>query len=646
MMMINTVSLTMQIFGNEHLTGDIRTNKPEVEGKMLYTKNLYQTLGQAILNYHSIIDQDGNYKHSSEAIQSLSGYSEQELNAANIKEYLHKDDIPVALEKLSRLQPGANITLGPFRFRIKNGNYRWIESTMTNLLDAPEVAGYLMNSRDVTDSIEAADIRNRVTTSYSNFFAKHPFGVVHMNMEGIVDMINPQLHKDLGYNLKHIEERPLIKFFLPQYRRQVYTCFTKAATCGEPESFDVEVYKLLGDALNVNLTIVPVVHEGKTIEIYVVVKDISDRYIMQERLRRTSVVADRTTNGVMISDDTGIIEWVNNGFTQMNGYTLEEAIGQYPNILLRSTTTPDMRRDMMDKLNQGQHYTKEVYCHRKDGTPYWNLVDVTPILDSRCRLKRQIAIHTDITERKKAEQELKQFAHDLYKRNKELQQFGYIVSHNLRSPVANIMGIANILELDKHNPETVDVCIKNLQTTIHSLDTVIRDLSEILSAIDASTELTKEPIDLNQMLISLTTDLQEAIRYAGARVEFSGKVECFKSHKVYLHSIFYNLISNAIKYRSERPPVIQITIAQQGQSVTITVADNGLGIDLNKHQENLFKPYKRFNRTVDGKGLGLFLVKSHVEALNGKISVESEPGVGSTFTLVLPLNNEEIQEVI
>ncbi|GAB2705615.1 hypothetical protein GCM10027037_34380 [Mucilaginibacter koreensis] len=613
---------------------------------MLYTKDLYQTLGKAILNYHSIIDQEGNYKHSSELIRRLSGYSEEELNSANIKEYLHKDDIPVALEKLSHLQPGESIALGPFRFRIKNGNYRWIESTMTNLLDSPEVQGYLMDSRDVTDSIEAADIRNRVTTSYSNFFAKHPFGVIHMSMDGVVDMINPQLHKDLGYNLQHIEERPLIHFFLPQYRRQVYTCFIKAATCGEPETFDVEVYKLSGEPLNVNLTIVPVVHEGKTIEIYVVIKDISERYVMQERLRRTSVVADRTTNGVVIADNTGIIEWVNKGFTQMNGFSLEEAVGQYPGILLRSSTTPEVRRDMMTKLMQGQHYTKEVYCHRKDGTPYWNLVDITPILDSRKRLKRQIAIHTDITERKKAEQELKKFAQDLYKRNKELQQFGYIVSHNLRSPVANIIGIANIMELDKHNPETIDICIKNLQATVHSLDTVIRDLSEILSAMDASVELSKESIDLNQMLTGITTDLREAIHKAGVGIQINGTVGEFKSHKVYLHSIFYNLISNAIKYRSEKPPVIDITIAPTAESVIIKVADNGVGIDLKKHQENLFKPYKRFNRTVDGKGLGLFLVKSHVEALNGTISIESEPGKGTAFTLVLPLNKEEVEEEI
>jgi signal transduction histidine kinase len=96
------------------------------------------------------------------------------------------------------------------------------------------------------------------------------------------------------------------------------------------------------------------------------------------------------------------------------------------------------------------------------------------------------------------------------------------------------------------------------------------------------------------------------------------------------------LVSNSIKYRSEKKPEINISIQQADDSLNIKIADNGIGIDLNKYADDIFKPYKRFNTLVDGKGLGLFLVKSHVEALNGKISIDSELGVGSVFTITLP----------
>jgi signal transduction histidine kinase len=104
----------------------------------------------------------------------------------------------------------------------------------------------------------------------------------------------------------------------------------------------------------------------------------------------------------------------------------------------------------------------------------------------------------------------------------------------------------------------------------------------------------------------------------------------------YLHSIFFNLISNALKYRSHQIPYIKINYYLTEEHTVIYVADNGKGIDLNKHGHDMFKPYKRFDFKVEGKGLGLFLVKSHIEALGGHLTVKSELLKGSTFYVKLP----------
>jgi signal transduction histidine kinase len=109
----------------------------------------------------------------------------------------------------------------------------------------------------------------------------------------------------------------------------------------------------------------------------------------------------------------------------------------------------------------------------------------------------------------------------------------------------------------------------------------------------------------------------------------------FNSHKAYLYSILFNLISNAVKYRSEQSPVIRVEVTLENSDLRIQVADNGTGIDLQKHGQAIFKPYQRFNTTKEGKGLGLFLVKSHVKALNGTIEVTSEPDRGTTFAILL-----------
>jgi PAS domain S-box-containing protein len=243
----------------------------------------------------------------------------------------------------------------------------------------------------------------------------------------------------------------------------------------------------------------------------------------------------------------------------------------------------------------------------------------------------------DITKRKISEAESKLFTAELYKRNKELQQFGYVVSHNLRSPVANILGLINLLEMDKEDPQTVETCVKELTVSVNRLDNVIKDLSQILSITDGSVELTKEMVDLTEILANVQLDLKEAISYSKANIYISAKIKLIFSHKAYLYSVFYNLLSNGIKYRSERAPEIKINITGNAESIIIVVSDNGIGIDLEKHKEELFKPYKRFNRRAEGKGLGLFLIKSHIEALNGNVDIKSNLGVGTTFTITLPI---------
>jgi PAS domain S-box-containing protein len=607
----------------------------------MFDKELYQAVGETILKEHSIIDAEGNYKYLGGAAKPSSEDLVAALLGTNIREYIHKEDIALVLDQLNKLPAGKTTTLLPFRYRLNNNIYRWIESSVTNMVDDKAVNGYLINLRDITDVTETSLIKSKIASSYSTFFDKHPFGIVHMSMDGIIDIINPKLSEDLGYKLIDISKRPLISFFLPEYRRKVFQMFHKASKQGKAETFDVQVYTVRGHHLQVNLTIVPVVFQDETVEIYAVVKDITDRVTLRESLKKLSIVADKTTNGVLITDKEGTIEWVNNGFTQITGYSLTDAAGFKVVDLLKTNVTPETMENLTKQLNDGVSFSKEMRCIKKDGSKYWVLVDITPVLDENNKLVQRIVIHTDITQRKQAEDELKSFADDLYKRNKELEQFGYIVSHNLRSPVANILGIANLLELDKDDPETVKICTKDLNTSITRLDSVIEDLSKILSMTDGSKILNRENIDVTELLENVITDLKEAIKNSEAHIQIRHEPCRLFSHKAYLYSIFFNLINNSIKYKSDFKPIINISITVEGEWIIMKFSDNGIGIDLIKHANDLFKPYKRFNVTLEGKGLGLFLVKNHVEVLGGTIAIESAPGKGSTFIITLPNKTQD-----
>lgn len=281
-------------------------------------------------------------------------------------------------------------------------------------------------------------------------------------------------------------------------------------------------------------------------------------------------------------------------------------------------------------------WKKEYRFRRGDGS-YADVVDRGFVIrNDNGKAIRMVGAQHDISQRNKTLAELKQLASDLYKRNRELQQFGYIVSHNLRSPVANIIGLVNMLEEEKHDPEAINFCIEHLNVSMRSLDEVITDLSEILSITDGSTEIHKEPVDIIEVIEKVKTVLNDQIAQTQATVIVQKEPLVWLTHRAYVYSIFLNLISNAIKYRSDDTPVIKINLSVTNDVLHITVTDNGIGIDTSRHGGELFKPYRRFTATKSGKGLGLFLVKSHVDVLHGTISLESEPGKGSTFNITFP----------
>jgi PAS domain S-box-containing protein len=382
--------------------------------------------------------------------------------------------------------------------------------------------------------------------------------------------------------------------------------------------------------------------QGKAMRMAGAMHDITQRKTEEQRLKLLESVVTNTNDAVLITeaepfDEPGPrIIYVNDAFTRMTGYTSAEVIGKTPRILQGPKSDKGELNRLGECLRDWKSCEITTVNYKKNGEEFWLNFSISPVANESGWFTHWVAVERDVTEQKKAETELRLFTDELFKRNKELQQFGYIISHNLRSPVANILGIANLLEMEKDDPETIAHCARSLTTATTSLDHVIKDLNQILSINDHAAELMKEPVNLNELIGIVIADLLPMIERAGAMIETDLGPVVLNLHKAYLYSIFFNLISNSIKYRSMEAPRIRITAENTDQNTTIKVSDNGIGIDLVKHKEELFKPYKRFETSVEGKGLGLFLIKSHVDALNGTLTLASEPGKGTTFIFDLP----------
>jgi signal transduction histidine kinase len=217
--------------------------------------------------------------------------------------------------------------------------------------------------------------------------------------------------------------------------------------------------------------------------------------------------------------------------------------------------------------------------------------------------------------------------------NHELQNFVRIISHNLRGPIANLLMLSKIYEFGRD--EMNDDIVRKMELTTEALDQTIKDLNLSLSLKNANRESFRE-VQFSEVMKDVDGLLVEEVlkQKALVQTDFS-EAESIIGIKSYFVNILYNLILNALNYAKDNVrPEIQVSTEDAGTAIILRVADNGIGMELSLERERkIFDMYGRLSGETEGKGLGLYLVKTQVEAMNGKIHVASEKEVGTTFIL-------------
>jgi len=256
--------------------------------------------------------------------------------------------------------------------------------------------------------------------------------------------------------------------------------------------------------------------------------------------------------------------------------------------------------------------------------PIW---DQTRIIGASCYL-------LDITEKKQEQLHNERMSADLVQRNKNLEQFSYIVSHNLRAPAANIIGLSEALNDGALNDEHKKIFAKELQTSVHRLDEVIHDLNDIMQ-VKRDVSENKETVVFSKLVSNIEDSIADLIQTQHVKITTNfAAVNEMTTIKSYLYSVFYNLISNSIKYKKPgEAPRIEIRSEKQSNRIALYFKDHGTGIDLETNGDKVFGLYKRFHQNIEGKGMGLFMVKTQVETLGGTIQISSRPGEGAEFKI-------------
>jgi K+-sensing histidine kinase KdpD len=295
--------------------------------------------------------------------------------------------------------------------------------------------------------------------------------------------------------------------------------------------------------------------------------------------------------------------------------------------------------DMMNAAMAGTPVNYEADYPLQDESREWYSISITPVKDAENHIIGLCCSATNITTSKAAELERNRISNDLVHRNKDLEQFAYIVSHNLRAPLANIISLSRMLRQDDLSLHDKAESEEFLFQSIAKLDEIVNDLNQILQVRRDIGE-TKEKVAFSDLVNDVLTGFRQLItqEHISVTTDFAG-AESVRTIKSYLYSIFYNLISNSIKYRQpEIPLIIEVRSRKHGKKIILTFKDNARGIDLSVKGEEVFGLYKRFHTDTEGKGLGLYMVKTQIEALGGVISISSRVNIGTTFSIELPNN--------
>lgn len=367
-------------------------------------------------------------------------------------------------------------------------------------------------------------------------------------------------------------------------------------------------------------------------------KKVEDRYY--------TMVGEVHDYAILLLDRDGhVLNW-NKAAESIKGYTEKEIIGKNIRIFYpeedRNNKLPESLIKNAIKNGRAMHEGWQV---RKDGTKFWSSIVITPLRDDESGIIGFSKVSRDLTERKIAEDQLKNYALDIEFRNKQLEEYAYIASHDLQEPLRKIQIFGEMLENNLDSKEAMLHYIEKINSSARRMTILIKDVLKYSQL--SRTEDLFEVTNLNIILQNVLEDFDLLIEQQNVTI-LGTPLPTIKGIPIQLHQLFSNLISNAIKFRSPKPVIEIFTEKPSAEDIEthlllnngipftkIVFKDNGLGFE-QQYGDQVFKMFKRLSNT-SGTGIGLALCKKIVENHHGTISVTSEPGIGTAFSIFIPL---------
>jgi PAS domain S-box-containing protein len=470
-----------------------------------------------------------------------------------------------------------------------------------------------------TDAILAVDAAGRI--AYANRRTEEYFGYTGIELVGMeIEQLVPQASRDAHREYRdRFINAPRVRAMAP--------------------SLDFHARRKDGTEFPVEVSLSPVGGQSGA-RILATIRDMTEARHAQEYHAQISALVEASSYAIVSYKLDGTVLTWNQGARILYGWSPEEMIGRSVSAVIPEHRMAQHLQQIQDiAVGKGaQEY--EAARRRKDGSIVQAAVSKAPILDAHGTVVAISTISYDITERVRAERELRERTEELVRSNAELEQFAYVASHDLQEPLRMVASYLQLLEqryrgrLDSDADDFINYAVDGARR----MKQLINDL---LNFSRAGRGLQLRPIELGHALERARAVLALAIEESGAVLN-ANRLPRVMGDEARLAEVLQNLISNAIKFRSAEPPRIRIGAVRDDANWTISVSDNGIGIDP-EYQERIFAMFQRLHGRDEfpGTGIGLAICKRILERIGGRIWVESRPGCGATFHFTLPAAEEE-----
>ncbi|MBN2348687.1 MAG: PAS domain S-box protein [Bacteroidales bacterium] len=627
---------------------------------LLDSESKYRLLADNSGDVIFVLNMNLKYTYISPAVKFLRGFTAEEAIKQDLSFVLTPESYNRALseikEVLSNFKDGNENRVSPRVLELemtrKDSTTIWTEVKASLMIDENKIpTGILGVTRDISKR-KAAEIElYRSREEYRMFFEDDLTGDFISTVDGKLINCNPAFIKMLGFSSKEeaLGSNTKNMYKNSGLRNEIIALLGKNRKL---ENFEFELIRKNGAIIYIIANIVGVYDtDDKLVYLKGYLVDNTERKLVADELRKLSRAVEQSPVSIIITDTDGNIEYVNPRFSEITGFSFEEAKSKKPGIIKSGFTPPEEYDNLWKTIKSGNEWHGEFLNKRKNGTLFWENASISPIRNKDGKITHFLGVKEDITEKKNYEQQLLLAKEKAEESDKLKTAFLHNISHEVRTPMNAIVGFSELL----NNPNLPADKIKYFTDVISKNSTqllaIITDIVNVATIEAGQEKIYEKDVNINYLLNNLylkynlkAKEKNLEIKYNTALSDVQAQI---RTDETKLLQILINLIENAIKFTQKG----KITFGYRLKSdfIEFFVKDSGIGIPVENHNV-IFERFHQVHNTITdksgGTGLGLTISKAYVELLGGEIWLKSSPGEGTKFYFTIPYNSPEIQNTL